>query len=100
LLKIMVMLEGAPADFTTQLSPQHAELCTRGQQLRAQLPSSLIEAAWQRAAVVTYYPLHFVVAAYAVVTTPEDMWVDGLQVQEPQAKRGRTETADKEDDED
>jgi hypothetical protein len=99
LLKVMVMLEDAPADFIVHLSPQHAELCTRGRQLRAQLPSYL-EQQW--AAVVTHCSLPAVlqslVAAYAV-TTPEDMWADGLRVQAPRAKRGRTKV-EKEDAED
>jgi ankyrin repeat protein len=43
LLKVMVMLEDAPADFIVnpRLSPQHTEICTRGRHLRAQLPSYL-----------------------------------------------------------
>jgi hypothetical protein len=97
LLKVVVMLEDAPAIFTARMTPQHAELCTRGRLLRAQLPSYLEQ---QRAAVVAHCPLpavlHTVVATYAV-TTPEDMWADGLPVKAPSAKRGRTETADKED---
>jgi hypothetical protein len=42
--------------------------------------------------------LQSLVAAHAV-TTPEDMWVDGLRVQAPRAKRGRTKP-DEEDGED
>jgi hypothetical protein len=42
-LKVMVMLEDAPVDIIAKLSvyisSQHAEICTRGRQLRAQLPS-------------------------------------------------------------
>jgi hypothetical protein len=41
LLKIMVMLQDAHVDFIAKLLPQHAEICTRGRQLRAQLPSYL-----------------------------------------------------------
>jgi hypothetical protein len=99
LLKVMVMLDDAPAAFVATLSPHHAKLCARGCQLRAQLPSYLEQ---QRVAVVAHCPLPGVlqslVAAYAVVT-PEDMWADGLRVQAPRAKRGQTEAA-KEDDED
>jgi hypothetical protein len=99
LLKVMVMLEDAPASFIAKLSPQHAELWTRGLQLRPQLPFYLEQ---QRAAVVVHCPLpavlQSVVAAYTA-TTPEDMWADGLHVQAPRAKRGRTKT-DKEDGED
>jgi hypothetical protein len=73
LLKVMVLLEDAPAGFIGLLSPQHVDICTRGQQLRAQLPSYLEQ---QRAAVVAHCPLPGVlqslVAAYTV-TTPEDM---------------------------
>ena len=82
LLKVIVMLEDAPADFIARprLSPQHADICTRGLQLRAQLPSYLEQ---QRAAVKAYCPLpavlRSIVAAYAV-TTPEDMWTDGLRL--------------------
>jgi hypothetical protein len=89
LLKVMVMLEDAPFDYIAypRLSPQHAD--TRGRQLRAQLPSYLVQ---QRAAVVAHCPLpavlQSIVAAYAA-TTPEDMWTDGLRVQAPRAKRAR-----------
>jgi ankyrin repeat protein len=82
LLKVMVMLEDAPADFIAnpKLSPQHLDICTRGRQLRAQLPSYLKQ---QRAALVAQCPLPAVlrclVTAYAV-TTPEDMWADGLRM--------------------
>jgi hypothetical protein len=31
LVKIMVMLEDASADLTAWMSPQHADICTRGQ---------------------------------------------------------------------
>jgi hypothetical protein len=91
LLKVMVMLEDAPSDFITrpQLLPQHSEICTRGQQLRAQLPSYLGQ---QRAAVVAHCTvpavLQSIVAAYAA-TTPEDMWANGLDVRAPRAKRPR-----------
>jgi hypothetical protein len=100
LLKIMVLLEDAPADFIAELSPQHAELCTRGRLLRAQLPSHLEQ---QRAAVVTNCPLPAVlqslIVAYAITTPgPEEMWADGLCVQAPRAKRAQTK-ADKEDEE-
>jgi ankyrin repeat protein len=99
LLKVMVMLEDVPLSFIADLSTQYADICTRGRHFRAQLPSYLEQ---QRAAVVTHCPLPAVlrslVAEYAA-TTPEDMWADGLRVQAPRAKRGRTEN-DKEDEED
>jgi hypothetical protein len=41
LLKVMVMLDDAPPFFISSLAPPHAEICTRGQQFRAQLPSYL-----------------------------------------------------------
>jgi hypothetical protein len=101
LLKVMVILDDAPAHFIAKLSPQHAELCTRGRHLRALLPSYLEQ---QRAAVIAHCPLLAVlqslVAKYAV-TTPEDMWADGLRVHAPQAKRARArEDVDEEDGED
>jgi hypothetical protein len=93
LLKVMVMLEDAPAQFIAKLSPRSAEICTRGRQLRAQLPSYLEQ---QRVAVVMHCPLPAVlqslVAAYAVIT-PKDMWTDGLRVQVPRAKRARAREA-------
>jgi hypothetical protein len=83
LLKVMVMLEDAPANFITRLMPHHAELCERNRQLRAQLPSYLEQ---QRASVMAHCPLPLVlqsvVAEYAA-TTPEDMWTDGLRMQAP-----------------
>jgi hypothetical protein len=89
LLKVMVMLEDAPADFIAPLSPQYADICTRGRQFRAHLPSYLEQ---QQTAVIEHCPLPTVlrslVAGYAVIT-PEDMWADGLRVRAPRAKRGR-----------
>jgi hypothetical protein len=97
LLKVMVMLDDAPADFIAKLSPHDAELCTRGRLLRAQLPSYLEQ---QRAAVVAhcFLPavLQSLIAVYAT-TTPEDMWADGLRVEVPRVKRGRTEVEKEEE---
>jgi ankyrin repeat protein len=80
LLKVMVMLGDAPADYIVKLSPRHAKLCTRGRRLRARLPSYL-EQQW--ATVVAHCPLpavlQSVVAAYAAPTS-EDMWAGGLRV--------------------
>jgi hypothetical protein len=90
LLKVMVMLEDAPADFIAEISPHGADICTRGRQLRAQLPFYLEQ---QRAAVVAHCPLPAVLQSLVTVCavmTPEDMWADGLRVQVPRAKRGRT----------
>jgi ankyrin repeat protein len=82
LLKIRVMLDDAPPAFVAKLSPAHAEIATRGQQYHAQLPSYLQQ---QRAMVVAHCPLPAVlqplVEAYAALT-PDDMWADGLGVQQ------------------
>jgi hypothetical protein len=95
LLKVMVMLDDAPADFIAKLSPRSADICTRGRQLRAQLPSYLEQ---QRAAVAAHCPLPAVlqslVATYAA-TTLDDMWADGLRVQAPRAREaGKAERKD------
>jgi hypothetical protein len=96
LLEVMVMLEDAPNAFIviSNLPPQYADICTRGRQLRAQLPSYLEQ---QRAAVVAHCPLPAVlgslIAEYGT-TTPEDMWADGLRVQAPGVKRRRSEGED------
>jgi hypothetical protein len=78
LLKVMTLLGDAPADFIVKLLPPHAELATRGRQLRAQLPMYL---GLQRAAVVTHCPLiaalRPLVLAYAAPTT-SDIWTDGF----------------------
>jgi hypothetical protein len=80
LLKVMVMLEDAPATFIKRMSPQHAEICRRGNQFWARLPSYLEQ---QRAAIVNNCPLpavlHPLVVAYAA-TTPKDMWNYGLRI--------------------
>jgi hypothetical protein len=93
LLKFMVMVEVAPAEFIMRLSPRGTEICTRGWQLRSQLPSYREQ---QQAAVVTHCPLPVVlqslVTEYAA-TTLEDMWTDGLRVQVPWAKRARAREA-------
>jgi ankyrin repeat protein len=93
LLKVMVMLDDAPAEFIGELLPHHAKLCKQGRQLRARLPSYLEQ---QRAAVVTHCPLPAVLQSLVneyAATTPEDMWADGLRVRAPRAKRGRTEAS-------
>jgi hypothetical protein len=51
LLKVMVMLDDAPHNSIAKLSPQHADICMRGRQFRAQLPCYLEQ---QRATVVTH----------------------------------------------
>jgi hypothetical protein len=80
LLKVIVMLEDAPAAFLARLMTHHAQLCGRGRYLRAQLPSYLEK---QRSTIVIYCPvpavLQSIVAEYAT-TTPEDMWTYGLFV--------------------
>jgi hypothetical protein len=87
LLKVMMLLPMSletdyflPA-FITELSPQHAELCTctRGRRLQWRLPAFLEQ---QQASVSTRCPLPTVLQAllttYALPTT-EDLWSDGLQ---------------------
>jgi hypothetical protein len=87
LLKVMVLLADAPSDFVAELSPMHAELATRGRQLRPQLPSYLEQ---QRALVVAHCSLPAVLQpiVYGLAApTPEDMWTEGLRVRAPQLKR-------------
>jgi hypothetical protein len=89
LLKVMVLLTDAPPDFVAKLSPMHAELATRGRQLRAQLPSYLEQ---QRALVVAHCPLPAALQPLVyglAVPTPEDMWTEGLRVRAPRPKRQR-----------
>jgi hypothetical protein len=91
LLKVMVLLADAPPDFVAKLSPAHAELATRGQQLRAQLPSYLEQ---QRALVVEHCPLPAALQpiVYGLAApTPEDMWTDGLRIRASRPKRPRVE---------
>jgi hypothetical protein len=79
LLKIMVMLQDASPAFIAKLSPQHAELATRGRQLREQLPAYLEQ---QRTSVLEHCPLIAALKPIVVVyaaTTPEDMWAVGLR---------------------
>jgi hypothetical protein len=92
LLKVMVMLEDTPEHFTVKIAKHNvklAEIVTRGQQLRAQLPSYVEQ---QRASVIGRCPLPKVllllVADYATIT-PADMWTVGLRVGAPRAKRVR-----------
>jgi hypothetical protein len=79
LLQVMVLLDDAPSYFMGNLSPEHAELCTRGRELREKLPGYLER---QRALVVEHCPLPVVlqplVAEYAAPTS-EDMWAYGLR---------------------
>jgi hypothetical protein len=87
LLKVMVLLADAPLAFVAKLSPAHAELATRGRQLRAQLPSYLEQ---QRALVVAHCPLPTALQpiVYGLAApTPEDMWTEGLRVWAPRPKR-------------
>jgi hypothetical protein len=85
LLKVLTLLPMSPDQdqylpaFIAELSPQHAEICTRGRQLRDRLPAYREQ---QEASVRTHCPLPVVlqamVTAYARPTS-EDMWSDGLQ---------------------
>lgn len=56
--------------FVAKLSPQHAELCTWGRQLRDRLPAYLEQ---QRASLHTYLPtvLQAIVTAYALPTADD-----------------------------
>lgn len=96
LLKVMVMLEDAPANFIAYLSPQHAELCTLGRELRANLPAYLEQ---QRATIVPHCPLPAVLLTLVVAyvdTTPADMWTDVLRIKASRAKRSRDTEEEKE----
>jgi hypothetical protein len=80
LLKVLTLLpmsldqDRALPAFADQLSPQHAEICTRGRQLRAQLPAYMEH---QEASVGAHCPLPAVleamVTAYAL-PTHGDLW--------------------------
>jgi hypothetical protein len=92
LLKVMVMLEDAPEHFTVKIAKHNvklAEIVTRGQQLRAQLPSYVEQ---QQTSVIAHCPLPTVllllIADYATIT-PEDMGTDGLRIKASRAKRVR-----------
>jgi ankyrin repeat protein len=93
LLKVMVILKDAPADFITRLSLKLANICTRDQRFRALLPSYLKQ---QRAAVIAHCSLPAVlqsIVAEHATTTPKDMWTNGLRVHVPRAKRARAKNA-------
>jgi hypothetical protein len=68
--------------FVAKLSPQHAELCTRGRQLRARLPVS-VYLEQQQASVRRHCPLlpvlQDMVTGYALPSSEDLMWSDGLQ---------------------
>jgi ankyrin repeat protein len=80
LLETMVLLGEASSDFIAKFSPQHAELFTRGRELRAKLPA-YCEQQW--ALIIEHSPLPTVlqpiVAAYAAPRA-EDVWASGLRV--------------------
>jgi hypothetical protein len=87
LLKVMVLLDDAPADVIAKLAPRQVVTCQVGRQLRAWLPAYLEQ---QRAQVIAHCTLPAalrpIVAAYAA-TTPQDVWLYRLHVQAPVAKR-------------
>jgi hypothetical protein len=65
--------------FVAKLLPQHAELCTRGRQIRARLPVYLEQ---QRASVRTYCALPAVLQTIVTVYAapiPCDLYNDGLE---------------------
>jgi hypothetical protein len=80
LLQTMLLLGDAPRRFLADLSAHDTELCIRGRELRARLPTYTEE---QEASVVAHCPLPAalqpIVAAYAAPTA-EDVWSDGLRV--------------------
>jgi hypothetical protein len=79
LLKVMVLLGDAPADFIARLSPQNADIAIRGRQIRALRPAYLEQ---QLASIETDCPLptvlQSIVTTYAE-PTPEDVWGDWAQ---------------------
>jgi hypothetical protein len=85
LLKVLLLLPMSPGqyqflpDFVAKVTPQHADLCTRGRQLRDRLPSYL---ELQEAPVGKHCPISTVLQAMLTtytLHTPEDLWRDGLQ---------------------
>jgi hypothetical protein len=82
-LKVLALLPMSPDQdkflpaFIAKLSPQHAELCTRGRQLRDRLSAYLEQ---QRTSIYTYLPLvlESIVTAYTL-PTPEELWSDDLE---------------------
>jgi hypothetical protein len=79
LLQAMVLFGDTPHAFIAKLAPQHAEICTRGRELRTKLPAYSKQ---QNASVSAHCPLPAVlwpmVAAYAAPTA-EDVWTNGLR---------------------
>jgi hypothetical protein len=93
----MVLVADAPPDFVARLSPAHAELVTRGRQLRSQLPSYLEQ---QRTLVVAHCPLPAALQpiVYGLAApTPDDMWTEGLHVRAPRPKRPWAEEREEEE---
>jgi hypothetical protein len=74
-----VLLDDAPAIFIVKISPQNADVVTRGRQIRALRPSYLEH---QRASTSNHSPLpavrQSIFAAYAE-PTQEDMWTDWVR---------------------
>jgi hypothetical protein len=97
LLKVMTLLEDAPALFTSRLSslgPSYGQLCTlvkEGAGLRARLPAYLWD---QRATLTAHCPLPAVlqslIVAYAVPTRT-DIWEYRLPIHARRPKRAREE---------
>jgi hypothetical protein len=80
LLKVMVLLDEAPAEFIHKLSPRLRGVANRGNKLRSRLPAYLEQ---QRTLLADHWTLpavlHPLVAAYAE-PTHEDIWTLGLRV--------------------
>jgi hypothetical protein len=89
LLQVMVLLDDAPADFITKLSPLNAVLTTRGRELRAMLPLYLEQ---QQTLISTHFALPSVllsiVLSYAAPTQNE-LWTDGLSLLRPSLRPRR-----------
>jgi ankyrin repeat protein len=79
LLKVMVLLDDASADFIAMMSPHNIEIIALGRQIRALQPSYMEQ---QHALINCISPLpsilQSIVATYAKPTS-EDMWTDWLQ---------------------
>lgn len=85
LIKVMVLLDEAPSNFVSQLSPYHAAITMRGVELKAHIES-------QRALISLHCPLPAVlqplIGVYAQHIT-EEMWTEKLHVKNPRNSSGR-----------
>jgi ankyrin repeat protein len=91
LLKVMTLLDDAPAQFINNLPSRHlVRIVNEGRQLRAQLPIYLVQ---QEARVIKHCPLPNVLQALVVAyaaPTREDIWsTAGLRARTPSQYFGR-----------